>query len=188
MPDSMEMANNDLANVTPTSGAFPEDVVLAPEYVASVLSYVKPEERRVIGAVARGLVLDLTMEQRSPPYTLRPVEYLSTADLAMATAQAGQLQLDHLVRTLDSPTARLIEPGELASAREHHLVFFLKFSVEFHRRHTASSYLLSLRLNRFRHTGSILVGRFDFTVPGHLQGSFIACVPYGEALRDGLSD
>jgi hypothetical protein len=158
-------------------------IPLQSNYISQVLDYVLPNERRVITARYHDRMLCAHLETRSPNYTKREVDYLSSSEIAIATAQAAHILVDCFVREDGFPYPEQLSPSQLAAAREAHQVYFTRLTIRFRKKLVARDYKMNLHLDSVRLLVSgILMGRFTYEVPNFISGQFTATVDLGGIL------
>jgi hypothetical protein len=147
---------------------------VSPQEIDSILSYVRPSERRVVSAHISNDMLVAVVERCSPSYTVRQVDYLSISELTIGAAQVSHILIEAIVRSPKFPYPHVLSPHELARARDEHRIYFLDFQCRFRRKCTAPCYSLEVRMERLRIKSTLILATFAFTVDSSVQGKFVA--------------
>lgn len=149
-----------------------------PNLIADALDYVIEGERRlqeILSVSENSLTFRATAF--SPSYTVRPVNYLSSSEIAISTAQAGQALILHLVRTCHPQVPTSLTLTLLKTARENHLIFFHNISMQFKSIIACATHKLAIRVDRMRAQKNLLLGHFAFIInDGECLGTFAAVI------------
>jgi hypothetical protein len=152
------------------------------ELLNIALGYVHESERRVRSISISGKNFSAMLECRSPTYTSKPVEYLSTSELAISSAQVGQVVLHALVDMPTFPYCHLLTSERLSFLRNNHQIYFLNWQLRFRRMSPCADYIMDLTVDRFFTRKASIFVQCSFCVGKAVEGSFTAVIP-GEEIR-----
>jgi len=163
----IKVLNNDTTQVDN------DDVV-----IKETLQYVKQEQIRILSATYYNNNLSTRVRFFAPNYTVNPVTYLSSSEVAISTAQAGQVMLDYMMADLNCPLSTWIDWPRLRKARMEHRVYFTDFHVRFRAKLPPYDYNLFLTSQGVRRARNILFSKFDFVIEeSKVLGNFIGVIP-----------
>jgi len=142
-----------------------------------VLSYVNESEWRVRSAIISENSIEATVKFYSPTYTKKEVNYLSTSELAISTAQVAHILVEWIVNSDDFKFKHILSVSRLHFMRMNHLIYFVDWKVKFLKKHPAEDYQLWIKLERIFCLKNTIVAKFFFGVDDFLEGEFLATIP-----------
>ncbi|MBK8760092.1 MAG: hypothetical protein IPM03_06590 [Sulfuritalea sp.] len=147
------------------------------EIVSDALAYVSDSEIRVRSVSVDGSDFVAELECRSPTYTSKAVEYLSTSELAISSAQFGQVVLHILVGAPSFEYRHMLTPERLSLLRNNHQVYFLNWQLRFRRISKCADYVMTLTVDRVFTRKTSIFAQCSFRVGKAVEGSFTALIP-----------
>lgn len=167
--------DNQFINLMTSSSTFVLPIVSVSD-IAEILSYVKQEEQRPYMATIseKGIVGSILC--KSPDYTIKPVDYLSSSELMVSTAQLGHILIDYIVRQKNFPYRDILSHENLIKMRENHEIYFTTMEFSFRHKIPAREYKLEMTLESLRLFHSLLIASFKFKIGDDCNGSFRATV------------
>ncbi|MHB2154379.1 hypothetical protein ACX8XN_08270 [Calditrichota bacterium GD2] len=142
-----------------------------------VSSYVHESEWRVKYAIISENSIEATVKFHSPTYTKKEVNYLSTSELAISTAQVAHILVEWIVNSENFKFKHILSVDRLHFMRKNHFIYFADWKVKFFKKHPAEDYRLWIKLERILCYKNTIVAEFFFGVDGFLKGEFLAAIP-----------
>jgi len=168
-------SNNQFINIMTAITDFQLPVVSVTD-IAEILSYVKPEEQRPYMATISAKSVVGNILCKSPDYTVKPVDYLSSSELMVSTAQLGHILIDYMVRQKNFPYKDILSHENLIRMRENHEIYFTTMEFSFRHKIPAKEYRLEMSLDGLRLFHSLIIASFNFNIGNDCIGSFRATV------------
>lgn len=159
--------------------------VIPDAVVNGALAYVQKSEIRIRSVSVDGHDFIAVLECHSPNYTSKVVEYLSTSELAISSAQFGQVVLHILVDSPSFAYRHLLTPERLSLLRNNHQVYFLNWQLRFRRISKRADYVMTLTVDRVFTRKTSIFAQCSFRVDKAIEGGFTALIP-GEGIGEPL--
>jgi len=147
------------------------------ETIATALSYIDKSEIRVRSVSIDGQEYASLLSCHSPTYTKKPVEYISTSELAISSAQVAHVVLELLVASPSFPYKHLLDTRRLSALRDNHEIYFLNWQVRFRRISKRTEYVMNLTVDRVLTKRNSIFAQCSFRVGTAIRGSFTALMP-----------
>lgn len=149
---------------------------ISEDRIKYVLSYVKLTEQRVLKCKIYGMTIKALLSCETPEYTINPVNYLSSSELMVSTAQVGHILIDDYIRNSNFHYSQILTTDDLKQLREKHEIYFVDMSFQFHKKVPSNNYELEMTLENFKNLKGNFVAKFKFNVGNEIVGDFIALV------------
>lgn len=142
--------------------------------IAQILNYVKKEEQRPYFASILDGQISAKVFCKSPQYTIKSVDYLSSSELMVSVAQVGQILFDYIVRQDNFIFKEYLSVEQLTELRNNHEIYYTKMEFSFRHKIPASDYLLKMNIEGIRLFHNVVIANFRFNIGESCFGSFMA--------------
>lgn len=152
------------------------EIQISDARIKYVLAYVKPTKQRVLKCTIKDMTINALLRCETPDYTINPVEYLSSSELMVSTAQVGHILIDCYIRKMDFQYSTILNIDRLKYLRENHEIYFVEMNFQFHKKILSNNYEMEMSLENFKNLKGNFVAKFKFNVSNGIIGNFIAFV------------
>ena len=150
-------------------------IQLDKQAIGKILDYVKKDGLRLEDAIistAMPFYLKSNCQHFSLDYTVKPIDYLSLAESACATAQAGHL----LVHFYIQQNSLSIDTDYLNQKRNAHDIYFIDFKMRCSKKVQDKKYTLFIQIDKIKQSNNKLFFWFSFNINQVQHGSFVGVV------------